>query len=169
MISSLNSLVTLNDIAQTCFSGRAKGKFLFFKAHHPSTEILVALVGFKPRTEPELGDSYSTSTPPLPVIESTEMSLQQVASLPESPARLFMSHHVFRGRGKYDNQRVRSAFMNVASIKHQSTVCLSNHCRNILCECFLLSIEMQPSVLLCAWCVSLNNSLRYNYISCIHA
>ena len=35
--------------------------------HHPSKE---ALEGFKPRTEPELGtgDSYSTSTPPPPIL-----------------------------------------------------------------------------------------------------
>ena len=62
-------LAEVNGIAQTCFSGRAKGKFLFFfKVHHPSTEKQKALVGFNPRKEPELGtgDSHSTSTPPLP-------------------------------------------------------------------------------------------------------
>jgi len=42
--------VTVNGISQTCFSGRAKGKFLF-KAHHPSTEKPKALVEFKPRTD----------------------------------------------------------------------------------------------------------------------
>ena len=37
----------------------------FFKANHPSTEKPRALVGFKPRTEPELhtGDSHSTAFP----------------------------------------------------------------------------------------------------------
>jgi len=30
--------VTVNGIAQTCSSGRAKDKFLFLKVHHPSTE-----------------------------------------------------------------------------------------------------------------------------------
>ena len=42
----------------------------FFKVHHPSTGKPKALVGFEPRTEPELGtgDSHSTSTllPPIP-------------------------------------------------------------------------------------------------------
>ena len=39
-----------------------------FKAQHLSTEKPKALVGFEPRTEPELGtgDSHSTSTPPPP-------------------------------------------------------------------------------------------------------
>ena len=56
------TLVTVNGIVQACSSGRAKVKFLFFKAHHPSTEKPKALVGFKPRTDPELGtgDSHST-------------------------------------------------------------------------------------------------------------
>ena len=65
-------LLTINGIAQTCFSGRAKGKFLF-KVRHPSTEKPKALVGFKPRTEPELGagDTHSSSTPPPPKICAT--------------------------------------------------------------------------------------------------
>ena len=64
----ITELATVNGIAQTCFSGRAKGKFFFFKAHHPSTEKPKALVGFTPWTEPELGtgDYHSTSTPPPP-------------------------------------------------------------------------------------------------------
>ena len=35
----------------------------FFKANHPSTEKPRALVGFELGTEPETGDSHSTSTP----------------------------------------------------------------------------------------------------------
>ena len=48
------------------FFWKGKGQIPFvFKAHYPSTEKPKALVGFKPRTEPELGtgDSHSTSTP----------------------------------------------------------------------------------------------------------
>ena len=47
------------------FFWKGKGQIPFFKVHHHSTEKPKALVGFKPRTEPELGtgDSHSTSTP----------------------------------------------------------------------------------------------------------
>ena len=57
--------VTINGIAQTCFSGRAKGKFLFLRRNTLQQKKPKALVGFEPRTEPELGtgDSHSTSTP----------------------------------------------------------------------------------------------------------
>ena len=52
------------------FFWKGKGQIPFFKAHHPSTEKPKALVGFEPRTEPELGtgDSHSTSTPPPPPV-----------------------------------------------------------------------------------------------------
>ena len=38
--------VTINGIAQTCFSGRAKGKFLFLR-HHPSTEKTKGFSGIR--------------------------------------------------------------------------------------------------------------------------
>ena len=34
----ITELATINGIAQTCFSERAKSKYLFLMAHHPSTE-----------------------------------------------------------------------------------------------------------------------------------
>ena len=54
----------MNGIAQTCFSGRAKGKFLI-QGELPFNSKPRALVGFELRTEPELstGDSHSTSAP----------------------------------------------------------------------------------------------------------
>ena len=50
------------------FLWKGNGQFPFFKVYHPSTEKPKALVGFKLRTEPELGtgDSHSTSTPQPP-------------------------------------------------------------------------------------------------------
>ena len=56
--------VAMNGIAQTCFSGRAKGKFLI-QGELPFNSKPRALVGFELRTEPELstGDSHSTSAP----------------------------------------------------------------------------------------------------------
>ena len=39
--------LTIDGIAQTCFSGRANGLFLR-QTYHPSTEKLRALVGFQP-------------------------------------------------------------------------------------------------------------------------
>ena len=58
MKSSLNSFELLqNYSAQTCFSGRAN----FFKAHHPSTEKLGALVGFEPRTKPEFVNTVQSA------------------------------------------------------------------------------------------------------------
>ena len=53
-------------------------KIPFFKAHHPSTEKPKALVGFEPRTEPELGtgDSHFTSTPLPPPSRSNSLNSQ---------------------------------------------------------------------------------------------